>query len=214
MIPFLLIGATLAFSAAVQPGPFQAYLVSSTMANGWRRTLPAIFAPILSDLPIVCLVLLLLTSVSAVWLEALRMVGGLFLLFLAARAFRAFRTYRHQEQAGREAGATLTRSRTLLEAATVNLLNPNPYISWSTVLGPLAIRAWREAPVNGVALVGGFYVTMIVSTALLLLLLAGARSLGPRIGRALVAFSAIALACFAFYQLWTGAVTILALLPK
>jgi threonine/homoserine/homoserine lactone efflux protein len=231
MFSYLLMGATFAFSAAVQPGPFQAYLVSSTLANGWRRTLPAIFAPILSDVPIVCLVLLLLTRVSPAWLDALRVGGGVFLLYLAARAVRAFRHYRHElaspafdvAQAG-EACATGTescaakpswrrrprrRSRTLLEAVTVNLLNPNPYISWSLVLGPLAIRAWRASPADGVALVAGFYVTMIAATALLLLIFAGARSLGPRIGRAFVGLSACALAGFGLSQLWTGGVAIL-----
>jgi threonine/homoserine/homoserine lactone efflux protein len=219
MLSHVLIGATFAFSAAVQPGPFQAYLVSSAMTNGWRRTLPAVFAPILSDVPIVCVVLLVLTNASRAWLEALRIAGGLFLLYLSARAFVAFRDYRHDRIArtegglpGREAGApgaaSIWRSRTLFEAVAVNLLNPNPYISWSTVLGPLALRAWREAPSSGVAFVGAFYATMIVATALLVLLLSGARSLGPRIGRAFVGLSATALAAFACYQLWTGIVGI------
>jgi threonine/homoserine/homoserine lactone efflux protein len=223
LTPFLLLGATFAFSAAVQPGPFQAYLVSSTMAGGWRRTTPAAFAPLLSDIPIVALVLLLLTRIPPLWLDVLRVGGGLFLLYLAVRAWRAFRHYKHElagtafdfARAG-EACPTAPAAvpaklqrRTLLEAVTVNLLNPNPYISWSTVLGPLAIQAWREAPSHAAALVCAFYVTMVAATIALVLLLAGARSLGPRIGRALVAFSAVALACFGAYQLWTGGVSIL-----
>ncbi len=96
MIPYFLLGATLAFSAAVQPGPFQAYLVSSTMAGGWRRTMPAAFAPLLSDIPIVALVLLLLTRIPPLWLDVLRVAGGAFLLYLAARAFSAFRGYRRE----------------------------------------------------------------------------------------------------------------------
>jgi hypothetical protein len=43
------------------------------------------------------------------------------------------------------------------------------------------------------------------STVVLVLLLAGARSLGPRVGRALVAASAVALAGFGLYLLWTAA---------
>jgi threonine/homoserine/homoserine lactone efflux protein len=199
MFTYLLMGATFAFSAAVQPGPFQAYLVSSTMANGWRRTLPAAFAPILSDVPIVALVLLVLTHVSMSWLEVLRLGGGLFLVYLAARACVAFLDYRHTTFAKRPHAA-----RTLLEAVTVNLLNPNPYISWSLVLGPLAIRAWREAPAHFVALVGAFYVTMVAATACLVVVLAGARSLGPRVGRISVGLSALALAGLGVYQVWTG----------
>ena len=32
-----------------------------------------------------------------------------------------------------------------LKATAVSLLNPNPYISWSTVMGPMVLRAWAEA---------------------------------------------------------------------
>ena len=42
MLLYLMIGATYAFAAAVQPGPFQACLISSTMANGLGHTLPAV----------------------------------------------------------------------------------------------------------------------------------------------------------------------------
>jgi threonine/homoserine/homoserine lactone efflux protein len=51
MLGYLTIGVTYAFAAAVQPGPFQAYLISLTLVNGWRRTLPAVLAPLLSDFP-------------------------------------------------------------------------------------------------------------------------------------------------------------------
>ena len=81
---YLLLGATYAFAAAVQPGPFQTYLISSTLTHGWRRTAPAVLAPILSDIPIVCLVLLVLTRVPPLAVELLRLSGGLFVLYLAA----------------------------------------------------------------------------------------------------------------------------------
>jgi threonine/homoserine/homoserine lactone efflux protein len=51
MLSYLTPGITYAFAAAVQPGPFQAYLISLTLVTGWRRTLPAVFAPLLSDIP-------------------------------------------------------------------------------------------------------------------------------------------------------------------
>ena len=199
MFSHALVGATFAFAAAVQPGPFQAYLVSLTMAHGWRRTLPAVFAPIVSDVPIVCLVLFTLTRVPPAWLNALRLAGGLFLLYLAWRAFGSFRHYGDAAPAPPRDAA-----RTFLEAVTVNLLNPNPYVSWSLVLGPLLIRAWSEGGRYGAALVVGFYATFVAVTIALLLLLAGARSLGPRVGRALVGVSAVVLAGFGVYQLLAG----------
>jgi threonine/homoserine/homoserine lactone efflux protein len=204
MPAYVLLGATYAFAAAVQPGPFQTYLISSTLTNGWRRTAPAVFAPILSDVPVVCLVLLALTNVPPSALHVLRLAGGVFLLYLAAGAFAAFRA---NERPAAEAPAGSTR--TVLKAAAVNLLNPNPYLSWSLVLGPLVLEAWRAAPANGVALVATFYVTMFASTALILIPFAGARTLGPRIGRTMVGLSAAALAAFGLYQLWAGAAALL-----
>ena len=68
MLGYLILGITYAFTAAVQPGPFQTYLISQTLSNGWRSTLPAAIAPLLSDGPIIILVLLVLSRMPG-WLE-------------------------------------------------------------------------------------------------------------------------------------------------
>jgi threonine/homoserine/homoserine lactone efflux protein len=208
MPSYLLLGATYAFAAAVQPGPFQTYLISSTLTQGWRRSVPAVVAPILSDIPVISVVLLVLTQVPPVVLQLLRLVGGLFLLYLAARAFMAFRRYR-APTVGRPADTT----RTVLEAAVVNLLNPNPYLSWSLVLGPLLLQAWREAPAHAVALLASFYGTMMASTAVILIPFAGARALGPRVGRAMVGLSVLALAAFGLFQISAGGSSLVRRLP-
>lgn len=204
MLAYVLLGATYAFAAAVQPGPFQTYLISSTLAHGLRRTLPAVLAPLLSDVPIISLVLLVLTQVPPAVVSALRLAGGVFLLYLAYGAFVAFRTY----EAPRT-GPPVQAAQTLIKAAIVNVLNPNPYLSWALVLGPLLLQAWRTAPAHAVALIASFYVTMIASTAVILLPFAGARSLGPRIGRTMVGISAVALAAFGGFQLWAGGASLL-----
>ena len=71
-------------------------------------------------------------------------------------------------------------------------------------MGPLLLKGWRETPANGIALVVAFYTTIIVCQAGIIMLFAGAGNLGPRAGRFLVGLSAIALACFGCYQLWSG----------
>jgi threonine/homoserine/homoserine lactone efflux protein len=204
MFFYLMIGATYAFAAAVQPGPFQAYLISSTMVNGLRRTLPAVLSPILSDIPIVCLVLLVLTQVPPLLIHILQFAGGLFLLYLAVGALKTYRRYRE----------VLTERpspvrQTVIKGALVNLLNPNPYLSWTLIMGPLLLKAWRQNPIHGVALVAAFYLTMIFATAVILVLFAGARSLGPSVGRVLVGLSAFALAFFGLYQSWAGSTAII-----
>jgi len=208
MLPHVVLGATYGFAAAVQPGPFQTYLVSSTLSHGLRRTLPGVLAPLLSDVPIVTLVLFVLTRVPPAALLVLRLAGGVFLLYLAAGAYAAFRTYR-APQVHQPSQAT----RTVLKAAVVNLLNPNPYISWALILGPLLLDAWRAAPAYGIGLLVSFYAAMMATTALMLVPFAGARALGPTIGRAALGASALALAAFGVYQIWAGGSSLLQGLP-
>lgn len=204
MFPYLILGATYAFAAAVQPGPLQAYLVSRALSDGWRRTLPAAVSPLLSDGPIIVLVLVVLSRLPARLEPVLRCAGGAFLLFLAAGAFRAWRDYRGTNDAGPQSAR-----RSVLRATVVNLLNPGPYLGWSLVMGPLLLKGWRETPANGIALLAGFYGTMVVSLAGIITLFATTRGLGPRVGRGLVGVSAVALACFGCYQLWSGTKSLL-----
>jgi threonine/homoserine/homoserine lactone efflux protein len=207
VLSYLIIGATYAFAAAVQPGQLQAYLISQTIANGWRRTVPAALSPILSDVPIICLVLLILTQVPPLFVHLLQVAGGLFLLYLASGALRACR---RDTQALTAPPAPA--HQTVLKAALVNLLNPNPYLAWALVMGPLLLEAWKQSPANGIALVGAFYLTMVFTTAAIVLLFASARSFGPRVGRMLVGLSAVALGCFGIYQLWSGSMELCHLL--
>ena len=195
---YLILGITYGFAAAVQPGPFQSYLISQALSHGWRRALPAALAPLLSDGPIITLALLVLSRVPP-WLEiALQTAGGIFLLYLAWGAYQSWKNYR----AAAKPAAAL--QQTVLKAALVNLLNPAPYLAWSLVMGPLLLRGWREAPASGIALLIGFYVTMISGLAGIMLLFSAASSLGPRVGRALVGISVLALAGFGVYELWLG----------
>jgi threonine/homoserine/homoserine lactone efflux protein len=196
---YLILGITYAFAAAVQPGPFQTYLISQTLTNGWRRTIPAAFAPLLSDGPIIVLVLFVLSRMPGWLVQVLQCAGGLFLLYLA---FGAFKTWREFDE--KKVVRIKSSQQTVLKAATVNLLNPNPYISWSLVMGPLLLKGWRETPADGIALLIGFYTTMILVTLGIMLLFTAARNLGPRVSRVLVGFSAVALACFGLYELWLG----------
>jgi threonine/homoserine/homoserine lactone efflux protein len=199
VFPYLILGATYAFAAAVQPGPYQTFLISQALSHGWRRTLPAALAPLLSDVPIIVLVVFLLSRLPLALEQVLRCGGGVFLLYLAWRAFLTWRVYRLAADDG-----AATERRSLLSAAVVNLLNPNPYLGWSLVMGPLLLKGWREAPAHGVALLIAFYGTMVAASVGIIGLFAGARSLGPRAARGLVGISAAALACFGCWQLWSG----------
>lgn len=199
LLATLAAGATYGFAAAVQPGPLQAYLISQTLQNGWRRTVPAVFAPILSDIPIIALVLLVLTQIPPILVHVLRLAGGVFLLYLAFGAAMSFRDFKMVDEVSAK-----PIHQTVLEAVTVNLLNPNPYFGWTLVMGPLLLNAWRQAPLNGVALVMTFYTVLVFTTTALLGIFAGARSLGARVTRSFIGVSALALGVFGIAMIWSG----------
>lgn len=87
---YLLQGITFGFAAAAQPGVFQTYLISQTLNNGWRRTVPLTFAPLISDIPIIFLMLVILSQMP-IWLErSIRLAGGIFLLYLACSIMKKY----------------------------------------------------------------------------------------------------------------------------
>lgn len=201
MVSLFVFGVLYAFAAVAQPGPFQTYVVSQALTRGWRRTLPAAFAPLLSDGPIAVLMLLILSRLPGWTICALQAAGGFLLLYLAWGAFKAWRAFAPVEASGDgPAGVS-----GLLKATLVNLLNPNPYLGWSLVMGPNLVRGWNEAPANGIALLVGFYGTLVTSTMGIIVAAATLGGIGPRVRRALLGISALALVTFAAYALWSGA---------
>ena len=135
MINYFIFGLTYSFACVVQPGPFQAFLFSQSLTNGWRKTIPLVFAPLLSDLPVIVLVLLVLTNVPKEVLMILQCVGGVFLLYLAYNAYKSWQTF----DPGKSQNVSTQSS--LFKAVLVNLFNPNPYLGWSLVMGPLLIKS-------------------------------------------------------------------------
>lgn len=196
---YIVQGIGYGFAAAAQPGPFQTYLISQTLTRGWRRTLPASLAPLISDGPIIALCLFVLSQIPAWFQRFLYIAGGLFVLYLAHGAYRSWKNY--------AVSAPLIESNTqqsILKAAAINILNPNPYIYWSLVTGPILLRGWREVPMYGIGFISGFYITLISVMAGIVLVFGAAREFGPKVNRALLGISAIALSGFGLYQLWLG----------
>ncbi len=198
MTYYLIFGIGYAFACVVQPGPFQVFLFSQSITNGWRKTIPLVFAPLISDIPVIILVLLVLTNVPHKLLLILQCFGGMFLLYLAFNAYKAW--HRFSQNVNRD----ISPHQNVFKAVIINLLNPNPYLGWSMVMGPLLIKAWSEDPVYGIVLLTGFYSSMIIYSMGLVVLFAAARNFGPKVGRISVGISVIAFALLGLYQLWSG----------
>lgn len=199
MIFYFIQGAALGLSATAAPGPFQAFLLSQTLKNGWRRTLPASAAPLVSDIPIVSLVLLVLTQTPTWFLSGLQLAGGLFILYLAWGTLSSLTVSAAPVAASLETG-----HRSFFKGVMMNALSPGPYLFWSVLAGPIVLKAWRQAPGLGVSFVLGFYAMLIGGFALFVILFATASQLGPKVNLVLRLISGVALLAFGLYQLWLG----------
>lgn len=201
MIEYFLMGAGFAFAAAWQPGPFQAFLLSRIASQGWRRTLPAATAPLISDGPIAVIVLVLLRNVPPSLERGLQAAGGVVLLLVALQTWREWRRGPVERSAG-----PARRPRTIREAALVNAINPGPWLGWSLVLGPVAVEAWRISHAHAAVLVGSFYVTLFVNLIVFIVVLGATGRLGPGGRRALHLLTVIVLAGLGLLRLVTAVV--------
>lgn len=195
-VALFLRGLALGFGASAQPGPFQAYLLAQSLRNGAPRTLSVALVPLVSDPPVIAVVLAVLAQVPAGFLRALQIGGGAVVLWLGVGALRAAKAARPQEERAPPRG--------FLRAALVNLTNPNAWIFWSLVGGPILAEAWRAGPARGLAFLAGFYLFLVGGNLLLVLLAGQARRLGDRFTRGLGLASGIVLAGFGLLQVGRG----------
>jgi threonine/homoserine/homoserine lactone efflux protein len=195
-IGFLLIGISYALSAGLQPGPLQAFFLAKVAEGGWRRALPAAFAPLVSDAPIALVSIFLLQVLPSSFRSWLQLAGGITLLYFAWSTIRNSR--REATPSDNDPSST---PKTIGQAALINLLNPNPYLGWSLVMGPAVISAWEVSPGMALALLLSFYITMISISLLIIYLMGQALLISPGARRTLSLVSGTLLAGLGVYFL-------------
>jgi threonine/homoserine/homoserine lactone efflux protein len=199
--------ATLGFSAAAMPGPFQAFLIETATRRGHRAAALAALAPLLSDGPIILIATLLLSRLPGWTLPLLRLVGGAYVLYLGISALWAWRRERRRTRTHQDAPSPHTSA---LQAATINLLSPGVYLYWGTVSGPLLVEGWHHHPLSGVAFLALFYGVMLLASQALVLAVAKLAAISDRLTRAIQAISILLMCGFAVVYLWQGVTALLA----
>jgi len=197
----LLEAALLGASAAASPGPFQALLLQRAARAGPWRALHLAAVPLVSDPPVVAACLLLLAGMPAGLVRLLQLAGGGLLCWMGATALRELR--RAGAAAAVEAPAAPARG--FGQAVLVNLLNPNVWIFWSLVGGPLLAEALRRSPGAAALFLVAFYLPLVGIGGVLVALFGAVGRLGPRAARLLSGVSALAFLGLGIAQLWRGA---------
>jgi threonine/homoserine/homoserine lactone efflux protein len=194
IITFFIQGAGLAIPAATSLGPFQTLLLSETMIGGFRRSAPIAFAPLITDAPIIVLMLFILKQLPPVVINLLNLAGGVFVLTIAWSTFKQGRANEAQTIAAAEDRASARVS--LRKGVILNFLNPNPYLYWGLVAGPILIAALNQSAAYGAAFLIGFYGTFVSIMLILAAIFHQARRLDQRLVRSMLLLSSVILIIF------------------
>lgn len=189
--------------ATIMPGPLQTLAINSALSHGWRKSLLIGVAPLVSDLPIIFIVLFVLRQFPPEFLSLMRVVGGAFLLYIAWGAWRVFRS--GAAMGGNAISARVESWHLLRRAILSNVVSPAPYLFWGTIHGPLVLEG-AERFGWGVALayIAIFYIIFFAGVSLIILAFDRARGLSPRIVRGILLLTILGLAFFGVSLLWQG----------
>ncbi len=128
IIAALIFGST----AGLKPGPLGIYVIHQTLLHGARSGLLASLAPFVSDGPIIVGSFLLVNAFRQfdTFITVISVLGALYIAWIAIRLLVA--TPSTQQPT--------TAPSSFLTAVKINLLNPAPYIFWSTVGGTYLLQ--------------------------------------------------------------------------
>lgn len=194
---FIVPAISFGLSAVSIPGPLQAYLINTTLTNGWRKGLLVVLSPLLTDAPIIILMTFLLGQLPESIINLIRIGGGILLLFIALGAWKQFRSgkaldFKHED----EALAVQSSRRVLLTGLMMNFLSPGPYLFWGTVNGPLLLQALEISPIHALAFLLAFYGTFLGGLSLVVMLFHRARNINEAGLRYIILFTIILLLWF------------------
>jgi threonine/homoserine/homoserine lactone efflux protein len=125
-------GTTLGVVEGLKPGPLLTMVIRETLSGGFRAGAWTAAAPIFSDGPLVVLSLF-----AAAWMATnpsvlltITVVGALFLAKMGVECFHLDPTASGAEEPPRPTAS-------FLRGVATNLLNPNVYVFWFLIGGPL-----------------------------------------------------------------------------
>lgn len=156
MLDYILPGVLMGLSAGFSPGPLMTLVISQTLRHGIKEGIKVSIAPFITDIPIVLIIvgtLSLLKSIN-LFLGLISVLGAIYLLYLAYESFKI---------KGFNISSEKAKPQSIRKGVLTNLLNPNPYIFYFSVAGPLILKSWRNNFLYGVIFIGFFLICLVVS---------------------------------------------------
>jgi threonine/homoserine/homoserine lactone efflux protein len=168
-----------------------ALVLAQTLRHGAREGFKIALVPPITDAPIIALALALAAKMAHLrpLLGIVSIAGGAFVLYLAWEGFRPVRV---------AAEAPAKHPRSWFKGILTNLLNPHAWVFWLTVGAATLAKAMAQGWPTAVAFLGGFYLLLVGSKVLIVLLAARSRDLlAGRPYRVVMRVLAVLLAVFA-----------------
>ncbi len=160
MLYYLSFGLVMGMTAGLSPGPLLTLVITETLQHGIKAGVKIALAPILSDAPIVIVMLLFvgqLSDINAI-VGTLSLVGGCYVLYIAYHS------------AGTKGPASQNSTRTsssISKGVLANLLSPHPYVFWLTVGAPVVVKSVDISNIAPLVFIIGFYFPLVGSKVLL-----------------------------------------------
>jgi threonine/homoserine/homoserine lactone efflux protein len=208
---FVLPAISFGLSAVSIPGPLQTYLLSVTLRYGWRQGLAVVVSPLVSDGPIILLMVFLLGALPAWVVQMIQFVGGLVLFWIAWAVWQQIQAGANfapdddaltppekekEKESANHADMAPPLYTTLGKAVAINAFSPGPWLFWGTVTGPLLLQALNQSPLHGAAMLAGFYGTFLGGMILLALVFHAVGRINPRVTQAILRVALVLLIYF------------------
>lgn len=161
-------GLTLGFSAGISPGPLLALTISETLKFGTKTGFKVAAVPLLTDTPIVVGSLFLLSELSQLdnLFAIISIVGSLFLTYFGFESLLTKTTLDNK---------VTSKITSVQKAIIANYLNPNPYIFWIAIGGPIFVSALEVSTWNAVIFIIAFYF-MLIGSKMIVVVIGGRMS--------------------------------------
>ncbi len=181
-------------------GPLHTLLMNVTLTYGWRTGVFIALSPLMTDVPIILLMVGLLSQLPPAFGPILNIIGAFALFFIA---YRTFVELKNPAQLDGQISQPASR-KVLMRGMAMNFLNPAPYIFWGTITGPLLRQAFTESIGAGGLFLLCFYGTFLGLMLVFMVVFDRARGLDPRIIRVLSFFSVLMMAVLSVSLLVQG----------
>ncbi|NOR45177.1 MAG: LysE family transporter [Candidatus Delongbacteria bacterium] len=169
MIEFFITGIILGLSAGIAPGALLALVISETIQHNIKSGIKVALSPLASDLPIILSALFVISKLSTYKpiLGIISILGSFLLLYLGIVNIRMKNIQMELKD---------TKPKSFLKGMIVNLTNPNPYLFWLVIGGPIIIKAYSVNALSLLSFMLPFYILLFGSQILIAILVGRSKS--------------------------------------